>query len=204
MVSNTAFEIKCPALQSSYPKDYKLRIKLVENPATWNPKQDWMLFIEFRCHDLLQIMRQGLFWTTSNVVPEAGWLGQANPNMTARYEWQRVWELRDIVDKPESQCRWAATVILYAHSMKTLADFRLHTLRRQNVESAVAWDKNGRKIFLYNAAPGESANNFNCLVDHLHPAYGSWWFWPFDAVLDYETVVNTGECAEKTETGSLI
>jgi hypothetical protein len=131
-------------------------------------------------------MREGLFWTTSNVVPEGGWLGATKGNCEKHHSWQRVWELREFADRAESQSRWVATATLYGHSWKPLADFRLHSLDRQNVASGGATNKIGNSVFVYNRSP--DGLNFNCFDEKLHPSYGSWWFWPMEAILDYDTL----------------
>ncbi len=81
-------------------KDYLIKIHLTaaDHASYANPK-DWLLLIEFRCHDLLQIMREGLFWTTSNVVPEGGWLNGTKGNPAKCHSWTRVWELREFADR---------------------------------------------------------------------------------------------------------
>lgn len=191
MASNATNDIDGSATQKSYPKDYKILMRITASAATYNVKNDWMLSIVFRCHDLLQIMREGLFWTTSNVVPERGWLSNTTGPDAAFHPWQRVWELREFADRDEPQCRWVATVTLFAHSVESLANFRLHTLHRQNVRSAEARNKEGFSVFLYNCVVG--GKNFNCFIDNLHPSHGSWWFWPMEAILDYDTLDVGGE-----------
>jgi hypothetical protein len=197
MASAATNDIDGSATQKSYPKDYRLSIRIVADPATYDPKKDWMLDIEFRCQDLLQVMREGLFWTTSNVVPERGCLAKTSGPMATHYRWRRLWDLCEFADRPESECCWVATATLYAHSVKTLADFRLHTLHRKGVTFAQANNKTGHSVFIYDRAGGD--NNFNCFLDNLHPSHGSWWFWPMEAILDYDAL----GCGAKTETGSL-
>lgn len=192
MTSGTATQLDgttAAQAQVSYAaKDYQITIKFtapdrVTHPRLDSPK-DWLLCMEFRCCDLLRIMKEGLYWTTSNVVPEGGWLGATAGSEAKIYPWKRVWELREFPELDESQCRWVAKAALYAHSWEPLADFRLHTLRRENVRSVEALNKIGGTVFLYNREPGDY--NYNCFVDTLHPRFGSRWFWPMEEVLDYD------------------
>lgn len=202
MASSVASDVDASATEKSYPKDYKLFIHLCADPGTYDYKKDWMLAMAFHCHDLLRIMRGGLFWTTSNVLPDRGWLDRTRGTNAAYHPWQRVWELREAADKPDTQCRWVATATLYAHSVKLLSEFRLRTLQRQNVTTAWADNKAQHRVFLYNRIPG--AENFNCFVDGLHPLHGSWWLWPMETILDYDTLASGPETETETETASLI
>lgn len=189
--------------KSNATKDYRITLRVTTaTQASYNNTKDWMLVMDFRCHDLLQIMKEGLFWTTSNVVPEGGWLGARKGSGDMPHAWQRVWELREFADRETSQCRWVGTATLYGHSWKALADFRLHTLHRRMVASGGAYNKSGKCVFVYNRSP--NLHNFNCFVDNLHPhgPCGSWWFWPMDAILDYDTL--SYEEGKKTEVDTLI
>ncbi|OIW34832.1 hypothetical protein CONLIGDRAFT_675788 [Coniochaeta ligniaria NRRL 30616] len=202
MTSNTAntMDGSTAQAQDSYAtKDYKITLRICANPATLDSTKDWLLEMEFRCHDLLRIMKEGLFWTSSNVVPGRGWLGNTRGSYAKHLSKQRVWELRDFADQEESQCRWVATATLYGHSWKFLADFRLHSLLRRNIGSCWAVNKMGDCVFVYNRSPDQP--NCNCFDDKLHPSHGSWWFWPMEAILDYDTLT-TLSCrdGEKTNT----
>lgn len=120
-----------------------------------------------------------------NVVPERGWLAPTSQPASNYHRWQRVWELVEFADKPELQCRWVATATLYAHSIRSSADFRLHALHRQNVVFAVAKNKDGFAVFDYHCTVDEI---INCFVDSLPPSHGTWWFWPMETILDYDTL----------------
>ena len=106
---------------------------------------------------------------------------------------KRVRQLREFADKPESQCRWAANLYLFADSKETLANFRLHTLCQRSIFSCTATNKQGNVVFEYSRL--EPWYNINCFDDKLHPKYDSWWFWPMETVLDYDEL-------ESSRTGS--
>ena len=179
-----------------YSHDYGLEIRLARNPDNHDPARDWVIIAEFRCHDLLQMMRQGLFWTTSNVVPERGFYDDRGPKIL-NHRHKRIWQLNEFVDgRPDSQCRWVGTITLYANSVKSLADFRLHTLEQRNISWCVATNRDGKTVFQY--GPREPNMDINCFDYKLQPSYESWWFWPMERVLDYETMgcgATTGEKA---------
>lgn len=213
MASDTAKKMhdSTAQIQEGYAtKDYKITLRIIANQDSYENSKDWMLVMEFRCHDLLRIMQEGLFWTTSNVVPEGGWLSNKKDSFSSHHSWRRRWELREFADRDESQCRWVATATLYGHSCKAVADFRLRTLHRQNVASVTAHNKDGNFVFLYNWSPKweNEWENFNCFIDDLHPRYENWWFWPMEAILDYDTLAyqDGGEtdADTKTEGKSLI
>ncbi|KAH8911769.1 hypothetical protein BR93DRAFT_962999 [Coniochaeta sp. PMI_546] len=206
MASNTSNGIdgSTSRSQEDYAtKDYKVSLRLTTADKTgYDNTKDWMLVMEFRCFDLLRIMKEGLFWTTSNVVPEGGWLGPTRGSYAKHHSWQRVWELREFPDREESQCRWVATATLYGYSWEALADFRLHTLHQGNVASSGATNKLGNCVFVYNRSP--NGQNFNCFIDKLHPWYGSWWFWPMEDILDYDTLGYRGGGKTEASTGTQV
>lgn len=197
MAANAQNDVDDSQPKNLCPKDYVVDIRLTADPATYDASKNWILVMEVRCHDLLQIMRHGLFWTTSNVVPESGFYAPTSASIKS-HPFQRSWVLREFADKPESQSRWSATAILYVHSIKTLANFRLHTLYQRNVVTSAAWNPEKKNVFSYSTIDDE--NNYNCFVDSLHPLHGSWWFWPMEAVLDYDTL----GCGAETEKESLV
>jgi len=106
--------------------------------------------------------------------------------MRKNLPWQRIWELREHPDRPVPHNRWVATVTLYSQSFQELARFRLHNLQHTNVSSCRATNKTGNCVFVYNRTAG--GHNCNCFVDNLYPSYGSWWFWPMNEILDYDTL----------------
>jgi hypothetical protein len=196
MVAHVTNKGDKPSIQASYTRDYGISTHIYNDGAIYDRKKDWFLKVEFRCDDLLRVMREGLYWTMSNVVPEKGWLGERTTNsITTTHPWQRVWELREYANKPAPESRWVAVMTLYTFTVQTAANFRLDTLRHRNIGSCKATNKLGNCVFLYNRI---SNNNYNCFVDKLHPTYGCWWFWPMDAILDYDSD------GVKTETESLI
>ncbi|KAK3372749.1 hypothetical protein B0T24DRAFT_621185, partial [Lasiosphaeria ovina] len=81
--------------------------------------RDWQATFGFQCHNLLQVMRQGLFWTTSNIVPEGCFY-----TTTA--------------DKPKHQSRWVGNVTI-----------RLDTLSLGDVFRCWAEGKDGLHVFNY-------------------------------------------------------
>ncbi|KAB5560053.1 hypothetical protein GE09DRAFT_76493 [Coniochaeta sp. 2T2.1] len=133
----------------SFPKEYALQMRLVPDPARTNEdsetKSDWILVhLGFNCHGLLDIMHEGLFWTTSNVVPEGGFIREAENGRL-----KRVYELREVPDKPASESRWTATATVFADSVQALSDFRLTTLSRRHLLQSYALNKDSNAVFSF-------------------------------------------------------
>ncbi|KAK3348829.1 hypothetical protein B0T25DRAFT_519196 [Lasiosphaeria hispida] len=76
----------------SYTHDYHIGMQLLHNPQNLDGSREWQVTCDFRCHDLLQVMRQGLFWTTSNTVPE-GCFYATTDDSHKPYNLKRIWEL---------------------------------------------------------------------------------------------------------------
>ncbi|KAK0703941.1 hypothetical protein B0T26DRAFT_733327 [Lasiosphaeria miniovina] len=166
-------------LPREYTRDYTFDVRLIPNTARHNPPLDWIVVAVFKCHDLLQVMQKGLFWSTSNVVPGDAYF-TIMPDVDM-YTVKRVWGLREFPDRPKSQSSWVAEISLYACSIPTLANFRLHHLHQRNISSCEAMTDEGVHVFKYSRL--FPLTNINCFADDLHPSYGSWWFWPMDTVV---------------------
>ncbi|KAK3380550.1 hypothetical protein B0T24DRAFT_697049 [Lasiosphaeria ovina] len=178
-----------------YTRDYTFDVRLIPNTARHNPPLDWIVVAVFKCHDLLQVMQKGLFWSTSNVVPSGAYFANVPPN-TDRYSVKRVWGLREFPDRPESQSSWVAEISLYACSIPTLTNFRLHHLHQRNISSCEATTSQGVHVFKYSHLL--PLKNINYFADDLHPSQGSWWFWPMDTVADYGALtLGSGERVEE-------
>jgi len=172
--ANTMAEIKQAANNpSSYDhSQYTLEIRL-----TTNPKEDtdekpgaWLVILVFHCHDLPQLMQEGLFWTTSNVVPELGYIEQSGKH------WVRHWRLRQYPNKAAKESRWLASLKFYHSSYNEAANVPIEQFSRGNVASSRGWNKQAKVIFSYDIL--DPAINVNCIYPRLQPSFGSWWIWP--------------------------
>ncbi|KAG7284509.1 hypothetical protein NEMBOFW57_010884 [Staphylotrichum longicolle] len=145
-------------------------------PRTWKAAQ-WEATLTVLCHDVPRLMREGLFWSVDNIVPEEGFIQAARPESKAiGYSHVRTWIL---TDKPESRGGhrtpdWVACLEVSTTTIEGLAGFRPKTLTRAHIWKANAWDVHRRPIYNYDSyAP---AQNFNCVYDDM-PLRG-WWPWP--------------------------
>jgi hypothetical protein len=85
--------------RGSYSRDYEVDVRLAPNVDNFDPSKDPILSANFRCHDLLQVMREGLFWTTSNVIPERGFY-EKTPENVKTHSVHRKWELAESLTSP--------------------------------------------------------------------------------------------------------
>lgn len=169
-------------------RDYKLQLRFTS--SVLQGVKEWNIVAEFRCHDLLHVMRHGLFWATSNTVIERGYYSANDGNFNANgWRYRRGWELQDCPEKPTSQCRWVAKFTLFANTVKTLAHFQLRDLRQEDIQDAFAWNGKAEIVFMYENPQYTSGDrNINCWIDELHPSHGSWWFFPMDTLPEYSTL----------------
>ncbi|KAK3365017.1 hypothetical protein B0T24DRAFT_638889 [Lasiosphaeria ovina] len=176
----------------SYTHGYRVRMQLLPDPKTiGGAPRDWQATFCFQCHDLLQVMRQGLFWTTSNIVPEGCFYTTTAGDIHKPHTIKRVWELRELPDKPKDQSRWVGNAVLYVSKSEQLRTIRLDTLSRGDVFRCWAEGKDGLHVFNYSPSP--SLANINCWQDDLHPLDGSWWFWPMDSPAGGQHEESTGD-----------
>ena len=147
-------------------------------PRAWKAAP-WEATLTVKCADVPRLMREGLFWSVDNIVPEEGFIQAAPPQSHSRafgYSHVRTWIL---TDKPESRGGhgtpdWVACLEVYATAIEALTGFRPQNLTRAHIWKANAWDVHGRTIYNYDSyAP---AQNYNCVYDDM-PLQG-WWPWP--------------------------
>jgi len=61
-----------PTTKLELKKKFEVKIDLVPDAADPTDPQDWLCTIEFKVHNLEQVMRKGLAWTGANVVKGKG------------------------------------------------------------------------------------------------------------------------------------
>ncbi|KAK1833999.1 hypothetical protein QBC39DRAFT_399865 [Podospora conica] len=87
--------------------------------------------VVIHCSDLPTFMRDGLRWTTRNIV-SGGYLFEQNPQ-DERFQFSRRWLMREHPGKPEAESRWRGDAVLYTHDIKFLGEFRFHQLKRTDI-----------------------------------------------------------------------
>jgi hypothetical protein len=145
----------------------------------------WAVVVVLRGVDLA-FMQQGLLWTTQNFLLLGGYLRSSksvamwkDPNWEWSEDMVRTWELREFPGRPVAESRWSGEIYLCAHSVQTLAGFRLGQLRRQLICGARVTDDAGNQVFQF--IPEDPAANKNELFDSDQSDL--WWLWPMESII---------------------
>ncbi|KAI0139929.1 hypothetical protein F4776DRAFT_567019 [Hypoxylon sp. NC0597] len=146
--------------------------------------QKWFAQLHFKCENVPQLMREGLYWTTDNVAWEDGFVGETSKTCRHHYTpellqkiknsgfwWTRHYFLRDIQHKPP---RWIAHFQFHSATTHILTEIRLGDISVENVFNALAMTNDTNLIYLYGRH--DPAGAFNAIYDDM-PMDG-WWPWP--------------------------
>ncbi|OTA85846.1 hypothetical protein M434DRAFT_16020 [Hypoxylon sp. CO27-5] len=144
----------------------------------------WFAQFHFKCQNVVQLMREGLHWTTDNVAWEDGFIGDTSKTCHYHYTpellqkiknsgfcWTRHYFLQDIQHRPP---RWMAHFQFHAATSHTLTGIRLEDISVENVFNALAMTDDANLIYLYGRHDPSGA--FNAIYDDM-PMDG-WWPWP--------------------------
>lgn len=161
-------------------------------------KSKWCVELKLWCHDLPKLMREGVWWSSANIVPNRGYFDTANPRDTKlRYTRVRHWVLSEDPKKEESQVQWHGTIKLLARDYNVLAGFSLGQLSRDNIYKCLCWNREGEWIFC--CEPNRPTPAINCVYEEMHPGISSWWIWPMDRL---ETPPQDSDNVDEADGGS--
>lgn len=165
--------------------NYKLSMSFLPDgslPESKHYQAAWCVMLSLEFHDFPKFMREGLWWSCANIVPELGFFQRADPrNTTGRYTHARHWTLREYPEKEEAELQWHGLLKLSAKSYSILTEFSLGQLTRENIYMCTAFNRQGEWIFHRKPSCQEPA--INCFYDGLHPGNGSWWIFPMDRLV---------------------
>lgn len=140
-------------------------------------KGSWRGGLYVDTKDVLRLMRQGFYWTMSNVVLEEGFVG---PNEIDPFlgkdegTFCRHYFLTDLSEEPQ----WTAWLILSPRESEAdlfaLLKVKLESLSPDLITEVFANNPHGGLIYYY--AFNEPEANFNCVYGNM-PMDG-WWPWP--------------------------
>jgi hypothetical protein len=153
-----------------------LTLRMVPDPSMPDyGKASWAAIFGVKCRDVPQLMREGLFWSVDNVLPEEGhMLHSLKPEWEARgFQHGRQWILADKPSDGEVP-KWVAFLTVISPSLELVTRFRIQDLSPSKVCNATAWDAANRLIYNYNCRV--QGQNYNCIYDDK-PLEG-WWPWP--------------------------
>ena len=134
----------------------------------------WAATFVIRCDDVSRLMREGLFWTPDNVIPEEGHLfGPVHRSWLAKgLRHGRSWILAD--KSNGENLRWVGRLEVSARLCEIFQAFRLQTLSMENVSHVYAQNGNGQMVYNYlRCWPGKDCN----YIYDDNPLEG-WWPWP--------------------------
>lgn len=160
---------------------YGMDIRLVADLGYSNESPLLAIF-NLACHDLPQLMQEGIFRTTSNMVPELGYIDINSPDIDGKpspSEYARHLGLREWPSKPAGKSHWVASPTYYSSSHQDAANFPIEQLSRDNITTVNAWNTQGNKDFGYSYLYPDTTN-INCIYPRLQPSFRSWWMWPMD------------------------
>ena len=134
----------------------------------------WAATLVIRCDDVSRLMREGLFWTPNDVIPEEGHLfSPVHRKWLAKgLRHGRSWILADKSNGENP--RWVGRLGVSTRLYETLHAFRLQNLSMENVSHVYAQNGNGQMV--YNYLRCWPKNDYNYIYDDK-PLQG-WWPWP--------------------------
>ncbi|KAI2463929.1 hypothetical protein F4781DRAFT_425944 [Annulohypoxylon bovei var. microspora] len=144
----------------------------------------WCARLIFKCENVPQLMREGLYWSLSNVQWEDGFITSYAPAVNNSFDeimneycleeglmYTRHYFLHDLQVPP----RWIAHFQIHADTIRLLADLRLESLCKEHVYHAIAWSF-GRQETIYRYDKSDWEGWYNVIYDDM-PLEG-WWPWP--------------------------
>ncbi|KAI1209807.1 uncharacterized protein F4807DRAFT_91105 [Annulohypoxylon truncatum] len=162
-----------------------IEIALCPDPPNTPRAPLWYARLFFKCDNVPQLMREGLYWSLNNVQWEDGYISADGPYEPHNEldgtinEWlqskglklSRNYFLRDL----QMPCRWVARFQIYAAEFKTLADVRLEELSMDDIRHTFAWSVGGKE-YVYGYQALQPEQSYNAIYDDM--PMGGWWPWP--------------------------
>ncbi|KAM3442095.1 hypothetical protein NHJ13734_002513 [Beauveria thailandica] len=141
-----------------------------------HPSVPWYAELTLKVKDVAVLLKSGLFWTEANIDPTNNFFGHRNDAPYFVSEWfnlgnspSRFYELRDT-----EPAQWHGTLMVHAHAMSTLRQFRPSQLSLANVRYVTAKNPHGQTVYHFDSA--DSDRCFSAILDDT-PLEG-WWPWP--------------------------
>ncbi|KAH7322611.1 hypothetical protein B0I35DRAFT_184942 [Stachybotrys elegans] len=152
--------------------------KAMATVSATSPK--WLAIMEIFAENLPSLMRNGLYWTEANLDPDGGYIAKPRDNKLLLYmNWAshsfthaRVYFLSEQTSASGADGNWVARLIVFAHDVRTLGDFKLDQLSRDTMFQAWGVNPDGHGVYSFSRARPQS--NFNTIVVD-GPLKG---FWP--------------------------
>ncbi|KAI1084872.1 hypothetical protein F5B20DRAFT_591908 [Whalleya microplaca] len=126
-----------------YPLKKNIEFTFSPDPTAHPATQEWRGLMVIECVDVPRLMREGIYWTSDNVMKEEGWLSKNATGLT--WSHTRQYFLQDL-QKPT---RWLANLKIESSSYTALRNVRPENLTVENMDSAYAWGYSGREIYMW-------------------------------------------------------
>ncbi|KAI1390656.1 uncharacterized protein F4822DRAFT_393929 [Hypoxylon trugodes] len=137
-------------------------------------RSSWLGQMDIKCSDVPLMMREGLHWSTANIVKEEGYVEDIDPRKADRlgqHYFQctvtRYWFLRDLQEPP----RWTTCLRIHAPDHDSAPKIRFDDWTLKMVHMARAWGLSKKLIYQYDIRKPQDC--FNCIYDNM-PLKG-WW-----------------------------
>ncbi len=176
--SGSVFSANMPR---TYSQDYLIDVRFIPNRYHVQKKGSelWYVCITFHCHDIAQIIREGLDWSCArNNIPElehykTDWWKHEG----SLYPISREYTLREFPDKLKEQSNWVAEATVSSHSKETLVDFQLDDLVWWNVFEIRVF---GKEAMIFKNSYTQQEETTKCVAAFMHePSLrGHWWILP--------------------------
>ncbi|KAM3541874.1 hypothetical protein ARSEF1564_005186 [Beauveria bassiana] len=136
----------------------------------------WYAELTLQVKDVAVLLKTGLFWTEANIDPTNNFFDDRKfaPHLSSEWidpvnSYGRFYELKDT-----EPAQWHGTLMVRAHSLSTLRQFRPSQLSLANVRYVTAKNPQGQTVYHFNSA--DSDRCFNAILEDT-PLKG-WWPWP--------------------------
>ncbi|KAM3484231.1 hypothetical protein MY8738_002350 [Beauveria namnaoensis] len=135
----------------------------------------WYAELTLQVKDVAVLLKSGLFWTEANIDPRNNFFDDSiAPHLSNEWidpvnSYGRFYELRDT-----EPAQWHGTLMVRAHSLSTLRQFRPSQLSLANVRYVTARSPHGQTVYHFNS--DDSDRCFNAILEDT-PLKGRW-PWP--------------------------
>ncbi|OAA38970.1 hypothetical protein BBO_06823 [Beauveria brongniartii RCEF 3172] len=136
----------------------------------------WYAELTLKVKDVAVLLKSGLFWTEANIDPTNNYFDDRKlaPHLSSERfnlgnSYGRFYELRDT-----EPAQWHGTLMVRAHAISTLHQFRPSQLSLANVLYVTAKNRHGQTVYHFDSTDRDLC--FSAILDDT-PLEG-WWPWP--------------------------
>ncbi|KAM7200247.1 hypothetical protein V8F33_003965 [Rhypophila sp. PSN 637] len=116
---------------------YTFHIKLLPDPDLPATGQAWEVRVVIQSHSSIRLTRGGFRWSAANIEPSPPNLPKPVDRQLSGHSHCWEWKLLEYPGKKAEECKWSASLFLFADTVDTLLEFRLEQLCRDNI--TIVW-----------------------------------------------------------------